>query len=274
MMLSSCFLQLKIHLGEKGKPTHSYQTSPHRSRLCGFYSTLLTWSLNRNHDVCPCGPSLAGTASPHPRQEGGNPATKPAAQAGTCSLMQVSLFQLVQFLPLRSLSSPASLLRNTPERVFSPNVTPTSGLGQGPHFIDVGLAVGLVHLHHDEMLVGHGLRVALVRWRGCRVGWGRRRGQGRGALKPTGCRTLRGWALQPCWGLDPWEGTDGVLADQGELGIHLPPGAVQGWGNGSIDSAWGRLLGGRGSSGGHADCVLLGVARTGRGVSGGHKEEA
>lgn len=170
-----------------------------------------------------------------------------------------------------------SLLEHPREVFFHPmadNVTPTSGLGQGPHFVDVGLTVGLVHLHHDEMLVGHGLWAALVRWRGCRVGWGRRRGWGRGALKPTSCRAFWGWALQPRWGLDPGEGTDGVLADQGELGIHLPPGAVQGRGNGSIDSARGRLLSGCGSSGGHADRVLLGVARRGTGVSGGHEEKA
>jgi len=106
------------------------------------------------------------------------------------------------------------------------------------------------------------------------VGWGRRRGPGRGALKPTSGGALQGRALQPRWRLDPGEGTDGVLADQGELGIHLPPGAVQGRGNGGIDSARGRLLGRCGSSGGHADCVLLGVARRGCGVSGGHEEEA
>lgn len=36
---------------KKSKPTHSYQTLPHQCTLCGFYPTLPTWSLNRNHNV-------------------------------------------------------------------------------------------------------------------------------------------------------------------------------------------------------------------------------
>lgn len=104
----------------------------------------------------------------------------------------------------------------------------TARLGQGPHFVHIGLAVGTVHLHQDKVLVcPHGVRVVRGRWR-------RKAGP-----RPWGlCRR----ALQMWWGLDPREGADGVLVNQGQVGVQRLPRPGVGMGDGGVNGGGGRIL--------------------------------
>lgn len=104
----------------------------------------------------------------------------------------------------------------------------TASLGQRPHFVHVGLAVRAVHLHHDIVLV-----CACLVWAPRRGGWWEAAPSQHG---------LCGGTSQVRGGLDPWEGANGVLVDQGQVGIQRPLGARVGRGDGGVDGGGGRVL--------------------------------
>lgn len=105
----------------------------------------------------------------------------------------------------------------------------TARLGQCPHFVHVWLAVRAVYLHHDKVLV-----CACLVWV---AGWG-----GWREAAPSQ-RGLRRRAFQVWWGLDPRERANGVLVDQGQMGVQWPLGAGVGRGDGGVDGGGGRVLG-------------------------------
>lgn len=43
------------------------------------------------------------------------------------------------------------------------------------------------------------------------------------------------------WGLDPREGADGVLVNQGQVGVQRLPGAGVGMGDGGVNGGGGRV---------------------------------
>lgn len=102
----------------------------------------------------------------------------------------------------------------------------TACLGQSPHFIHIRLAVRTVHLHQDEVLVCT-RRVGVVR--------GRRRRRKAGPSPWGLCRR----ALQVWWGLDPREGADGVLVNQGQVGVQRLPRPGVGMGDGGVNGRGG-----------------------------------
>lgn len=104
----------------------------------------------------------------------------------------------------------------------------TACLGQCPHFVHVRLTVWPVHLHHDKVLVG-----ACHVWPAGGGGWRE--------AAPRQCGLCRG-AFQVRGRLDAREGADGVLGDQGQVGVQRPLGAGVGRGDRGIDGGGGRVL--------------------------------
>lgn len=97
----------------------------------------------------------------------------------------------------------------------------TACLGQCPDFVHVRLAIRPVHFHHDEVLVG-----ASLFWPAGGRGWQ--------DAASSWCDLC--WEVLQVWrGLDTWEGANGMLVDQGQVGIQGPLGARVGRGDRGVD---------------------------------------